>query len=75
MFAQHPDKVAVGTRVTGKHTGNFFIIPPSGNKIDYQAVHIFGIGDDGNIVEHKAVRDFILVDYAVRSCRYKGGSV
>ena len=23
-----PDKVAVVTRVTGKHTGNFFVIPP-----------------------------------------------
>jgi predicted ester cyclase len=52
-----PDKVAMVTRVTGKHTGNFFVIPPSGNKIDYQAIHIFKIGDSGKIVEHKAVRD------------------
>lgn len=56
VFTAH-DKVAVVTRVTGEHTGNFFIIPPSGNKIDYQAVHIFRIGDDGKIVVHKAVRD------------------
>ena len=56
-----PDKVAVVTRVTGEHTGNFFVIPPSGNKIDYQAVHIFKIGDDGKIVEHKAVRDDLLL--------------
>lgn len=51
------DKVAVVARVTGKHTGNFFVIPPSGNRISYQAVHIFKIGDDGKITEHKAVRD------------------
>ena len=51
------DKVAVVARVTGKHTGNFFVIPPSGNRISYQAVHIFRIGEDGKIVEHKAIRD------------------
>ena len=56
VFVTH-DKVAVVARVTGKHTGSFFVIPPSGNKINYQAVHIFRIGDDGKIVEHKAVRD------------------
>lgn len=40
--------------MTGKHTGSFFgIIPPSGNKISYQAVHVHTIGDDG----HKAIRD------------------
>ena len=43
-------------RVTGRHTGNFFIIPPSGNRISYQAVHIHRI-IDGKVVEHKAIRD------------------
>lgn len=51
------DKVVSIVKVTGKHTGNFFIIPPSGNKISYQAVHIHRIGDDGKITEHKAIRD------------------
>jgi predicted ester cyclase len=51
------DKIAVVARVTGKHTGNFFVIPPSGNRISYQAVHIFRFGEDGKIVEHKAIRD------------------
>ena len=52
------DKVASIVKVTGKHTGNFFVIPPTGNRISYQAVHIHRIsGDDGKIVEHKAVRD------------------
>jgi hypothetical protein len=25
--------------VTGTHTGNFFILPPTGNDISYEAVH------------------------------------
>jgi nogalonic acid methyl ester cyclase / aklanonic acid methyl ester cyclase len=51
------DKVASIVKVTGKHMGNFFVIPPSGNRISYRAVHIHRIDDDGKIVEHKAIRD------------------
>jgi hypothetical protein len=43
--------------VTGTQTGNFFILPPTGNKISYEAAHIYKIGEDGKIVEHKAIRD------------------
>jgi predicted ester cyclase len=43
--------------VNGKHIGNFFGIPPTGNRISYQAVHIHGICDDGKLVVHKAIRD------------------
>ena len=43
--------------VTGTLTGNFFILPPTGKKISYEAVHIYQIGEDGKIVEHKAIRD------------------
>ena len=50
------DKVVSIVNVTGRHTGNFFIIPPSGNKISYRAVHIHRIAD-GKIVEHQAIRD------------------
>ena len=51
-------KIVSIVNVTGKHTGSFFgFIPPSGNKISYQAVHFHTIGDDGKIVEHKAIRD------------------
>jgi predicted ester cyclase len=42
--------------VTGKHTGDFFGIPPTGNNFSYQAAHISRIEDD-KIVEHKAIRD------------------
>jgi steroid delta-isomerase-like uncharacterized protein len=50
------DKVVSIVNVTGKHTGNFFIIPPTRNKINYRAVHIHRI-IDGKIVEHTAIRD------------------
>ena len=43
--------------VTGTHTGNFFILPPTENKIPYEAVYLYRIGEDGKIVEHKAIRD------------------
>ena len=51
------DKVISILNVSGKHVGNFFVIPPTGNDICYRAVHIHRIGNDGKIVEHKAVRD------------------
>jgi nogalonic acid methyl ester cyclase / aklanonic acid methyl ester cyclase len=50
------DKVVSIVNVTGKHTGNFFVIPPSGNRISYRAVHIHRIVEC-KIVEHKAIRD------------------
>jgi predicted ester cyclase len=43
--------------VTGTQTGNFFILPPTGNEISYEAAHVYRIGDDGKIVEHNAIRD------------------
>src|SRR5919107_1907396 len=46
--------------VTGTNTGNFFILPPTGNKISYEAVHIYRIGEDGKIMEHKAIRDDLI---------------
>lgn len=57
-------KVVSIVSVMGKHTGNFFsFIPPSGNKICYRAVHVFTIGDDGKISEHKAIRDDLALMY------------
>ena len=58
------EKVVSIVSVKGKHTGSFFgFIPPSGNKISYQAVHIFTIGDDGKLTEHKAIRDDLALMY------------
>ena len=51
------DKVISTLFVTGEHLGNFFVIPPTGRKIAYQAVHIHRIGNDGKIIEHRAIRD------------------
>jgi nogalonic acid methyl ester cyclase/aklanonic acid methyl ester cyclase len=50
------DMVVLIMMVTGKHTGDFFGIPPKGNIFSYQAAHISRIAD-GKIVEHKAIRD------------------
>ena len=35
--------------VTGTHKGNFFFIPPIGNKIGYEAIHIHTMGEDGKM--------------------------
>jgi len=51
------DMVVSMVNVTGTNTGNFFILPPTGNKINHEEVHIYRIGEDGKIVEHKAIRD------------------
>jgi predicted ester cyclase len=52
------DKVISILNVTGKHVGNFFgIASPTGRNISYQAVHIHRIGEDGKVVEYKAIRD------------------
>lgn len=51
------NKVVFIGNVTGTHTSNFFFVPPTGNKISYEAVHIHTIGDDGKIIEHRAIRD------------------
>ena len=51
------DKVIFIGNVTGTHTGSFFFIPPTGNRISYEAVHIHTIGKDGKIIEHRAIRD------------------
>lgn len=51
------DMVVSIVNVTGTHTGNFFILPPTGKNISYEAVHIYRVGEDGKIVEHRAIRD------------------
>lgn len=51
------DRVVFIGIVTGTHKGSFFFIPPTGNKISYEAVHIHTIGRDGKIIEHRAIRD------------------
>ena len=53
------NKVVFIENVTSTHKGNFFFIPPTGNKISYEAVHIHTIGKDRKIVEHKAIRDYL----------------
>jgi predicted ester cyclase len=59
IIAQN-DMVISIINVTGTHTGNFFILPPTGNEISYDAVHLNRVGEDGKIVEHKAIRDDLI---------------
>jgi predicted ester cyclase len=56
IISQDDKAVFIGL-VTGTHTGNFFFISPTGNKILYEAVHIHTFDKDGKIIEHRAVRD------------------
>jgi predicted ester cyclase len=37
------DMVISIINVTGTHTGNFFILPPTGKNISYEAVHFIGL--------------------------------
>jgi predicted ester cyclase len=56
IIAQDDEVVSV-INMTGTHTGNFFILPPTGNEISYEAVHLYKVADDGKIIKHKAIRD------------------
>jgi nogalonic acid methyl ester cyclase / aklanonic acid methyl ester cyclase len=51
------NKVVFIANVTGTHTGNFFFVLPTGNKISYEAVHVHTMDSNGKIVEHRAIRD------------------
>jgi steroid delta-isomerase-like uncharacterized protein len=51
------NKVVLLANVTGTHTGQFFFVPATGNRISYEAVHIHTIDNGGKIIEHKAIRD------------------
>jgi predicted ester cyclase len=56
IIAQDDIVVSV-INMTGMHNGNFFILPPTGNEISYEAVHLYKVDGYGRIVEHKAIRD------------------
>ena len=38
-------------------TTRIFFVPPTGNRISYEAVHIHTIDTGGKIIEHRAIRD------------------
>jgi steroid delta-isomerase-like uncharacterized protein len=50
------DTVMAAAVMTGRHTGPFNGIPPTGRPIAHKQVHIFTIAD-GQITRHRAVRD------------------
>jgi predicted ester cyclase len=43
------DAVVSVLNVTGTNTDSFFILPPTGKNISYEAVHIYRIGEDGKL--------------------------
>jgi hypothetical protein len=45
------DKVVARVRITGTHTGNFWGLPPTGNRINLTGIYVVRIAD-GQIVEH-----------------------
>lgn len=42
------------------HTFSAVILPPTGNKVSYEAVYIYRIGEDGKVGEHKAISDDLI---------------
>lgn len=48
--------VVVVATMTGRHTGTFNGIEPTGRPIDHKQVHIFTVAE-GRITRHRAVRD------------------
>lgn len=51
------DRVAVHNTCTGRHTGVWAGLPPTGRKFSAEQVHILRFDADGLAVEHWAVRD------------------
>ncbi|QIQ03892.1 ester cyclase [Streptomyces liangshanensis] len=63
--AESEGQVWVRLRMQGRHTGAFVrfrdgaldqAIPPTGQRIDFEQVHVLGVRD-GKVVSHEAVRD------------------
>ena len=51
------DRGVARMRTTGTHRGEFMGIPPTGRRIDVQAIDIVRFGPDGKAVEHWGVSD------------------
>ena len=55
------DLVALRLFVTGVHTGNLLGVPASGNRVQWDAVDIYRIADDGKITEQWAFEDLAAI--------------
>jgi steroid delta-isomerase-like uncharacterized protein len=55
------DLVALRLVVTGVHTGNLLGVPASGRRIQWDAVDIYRINDDGKISEQWAFEDMAAI--------------
>lgn len=63
--ARNDDQVWIRLRMQGRHTGAFVryrdgkldqIVPPTGQTIDFEQIHVLDLRD-GKVVRHEAVRD------------------
>ena len=55
------DLVAIRLVVTGKHSGNLLGVPATGRHIQWDAVDIYRINDDGKISEQWAFEDLAAI--------------
>ena len=55
------DLVAIRLVVTGAHTGNLLGVPGTGRRIQWDAVDIYRINDDGKISEQWAFEDLAAI--------------
>ncbi|MFF4755679.1 ester cyclase [Streptomyces sp. NPDC002514] len=64
-LAEGDDEVWVRLRMRGRHTGPFVrfregrldqAVPPTGQEIDFEQIHVLGLAD-GQVVRHEALRD------------------
>ena len=55
------DLVALRLLVTAVHTGNLLGVPASGNRVEWNAVDIYRVADDGKISEQWAFEDIAAI--------------
>ena len=55
------DLVALRQVVKARHTGNLLGIPATGNQVQWDAVDIYRVNDDGKISEQWAFEDFAAI--------------
>jgi steroid delta-isomerase-like uncharacterized protein len=53
------NRAAIRSRVTGTQTGPFMEMPPTGKSFDVEGIDIVDVNDDGKMVEHWGIFDFL----------------
>ncbi len=63
------DKVWLHLTYTGTHTGEFFGLPPTGNKVTMKAVAIYRI-ENGKLVEGRFITDALDMNKQIGAIEY-----